>query len=74
MRPETSDTPHLTEQSRFLAEEESRAIMENQARTKFGMGLDEFREAWKAGEFDDDYERHSDVVRLAMKLPEYWND
>ena len=59
---ETSDTPHLTEQSRFLTEEESRAIMENQARTKFGMSLDEFRKAWKAGEFDDDYERHDDVV------------
>ena len=74
MRPETSDTPHLTEQSLLLTEAESRAIMENVARTKFDMSLDEFREAWKAGEFDDDYERHDDVVGLAMKLPEYWND
>ena len=74
MRPESSDTPHPTEQSLFLTEEEERAIMENQARTNFNMSLDEFRKAWMAGEFDDDHERHSDVVGLAMKLPEFWED
>ena len=38
------------------------------------MSLVEFTEAWKSGEFDDDRERHGDVVSLAMMLPEYWTD
>lgn len=74
MRPDTPDLSSLTEEDWFLTEEENRAIMENKARTKFGMSLDEFRKAWKAGELDDDHERHGDVVGLAMMLPEYWND
>lgn len=74
MRPEPSDTPQLNEQSRFLTEEEDLAIKENLARTIFGMSLAEFTKAWMAGEFDDDHERHCDVISLAMMLPEYWDD
>lgn len=74
MRPDTSDLSSLIEQDWFLTEEENRAIMENVARTKFGMSLDEFRKAWKTGELDDDHERHSDVVGLAMMPPEYWSN
>ena len=40
----------------------------------FGMNLGEFTRAWKAGEFDDDPDRHGDVVGLAMMLPEYWTE
>ena len=69
----TSYISNLTEQDWFLTEEEDRAMMENIARTKFHMSLDDFAEAWRSGEFDNDYERHSDVVGLAMMLPEYWN-
>ena len=49
MAPETSDLSSLTEQDRFLTEEEDRAIMENIAQTKFGMSLEEFTKAWMAG-------------------------
>ena len=69
--------PSQTEQdsqSIFLTEEEDRAIMENLAQTNFNMSLEDFAEAWKAGRFDDDHERHSDVIGLAMMLPEYWED
>ena len=59
---------------RILTEEESLAMRENLARKNFGMSLDEFRKAWKAGEFDDDRERHGKVISLAMLLPEYWED
>ena len=38
------------------------------------MSLDEFVQAWKAGEFDDDKERHGDVIFLAKMLPEYWTE
>ena len=31
-------------------------------------------QAWKAGKLDGDRERHGDVIRLAMMLPEYWTD
>ena len=48
--------------------------MENIAQTTFGMSLAEFRKAWKAGDFDDDQERHGDVIGLAMMLPEYWTE
>ena len=37
------------------------------------MSLDEFIKAWKAGEFDDDHERHNKVVSLAMLVPECWD-
>ena len=67
-----SDLSSLTEESWFLTEEEDRAIMENIAQTNFGMSLAEFTKAWMAGEFDDDHERHGDVISLAMMLPEYW--
>ena len=72
MAPETLDSSSLTEQDRFLTEEEDRAIMEDIAQTKFGMSLAEFTKAWMAGEFDDDQDRHVDVIGLAMMLPEYW--
>ena len=47
-------------------------MKENLARKNFGMSLDEFFEAWKAGEFDDDRERHGEVISLAMMIPEAW--
>ena len=72
MVAKTSDLSSLTEQTWFLTGEEYRAIMENIARTNFGMSLAEFRKAWMAGEFDDDQERHVEVISLAMTLPEYW--
>lgn len=59
-------------QCRMLTEEEDREMKENLAQKKFGMTLDEFTEAWKAGKFDDDRKRHGDVVFLAKMLPEYW--
>ena len=74
MVAQTSETIRQETHDVFLTEEEERAIMENLAQTKFNMSLDEFTAAWRAGQFDDDYERHSDVVGLAMKLPEYWNE
>ena len=69
----TSYISNLAEQDWFLTEEEDRAMMGNIARTKFGMNLDDFAKAWRSGEFDNDYERHSDVIGLAMMLPEYWD-
>lgn len=74
MQSETSDLSSLTEQDWYLTEEESWAIIEELARTNFGRSLAEFRKAWKAGEFDDDDERHGDVIDLAMMLPEYWTE
>ena len=66
----TEDIP----QGRILNEQEFLAMKEKLAQTRFGMSLEEFTEAWKAGEFDDDSDRHGDVVGLAMMLPEYWTD
>ena len=59
-------------QGRMLTEEEDREMKENLARKNFGMSLAEFTDAWKAGKFDNDRERHGDVVFLAKMLPEYW--
>ena len=59
---------------RILTKEESLAMRENLARKNFGMSLAEFTKAWKAGKFDDDRERHGEVVALAMMLPEYWEE
>ena len=61
-------------QGRILNEQESREMMENLARADFGMSLEEFTKAWRAGEFDDDPDRHGDVVSLAMMLPEFWTE
>ncbi len=66
----TEDIP----QGRILTEQETQEMMEDLAQTNFGMSLEEFTTAWKAGEFDDDQDRHGDVVGLAMMLPEYWTD
>ena len=70
--------PEITDEDlpkpRILTEEESLAMRENLARKNFGMSLDEFRKAWKAGEFDGHRERHGKVISLAMLLPEYWED
>ena len=41
-------------QGRMLTEEEDCEMKENLARRNFGMSLDEFTEAWKAGKFDGD--------------------
>ena len=57
---------------RLLTEEEDREMKENLARLHFDMSLDEFTEAWKAGEFDGDRDLHGRVVFLASMLPEYW--
>ena len=59
-------------QSRMLTDEEDRQMKETLAQKNFGMSLDEFTEAWKTGKFDDDQERHGDVIFLAKMLPEYW--
>ena len=69
-----SQTTQETSQGRMLSEDEARMIQENLARENFGMTLNEFIESWKAGEFDDDHERHNKVVRLAMLIPECWDD
>ena len=63
-----------TSKGRMLSEDEARGIQENLARENFGMTLDEFIKAWKAGKFDDDRERHNSVVSLAMLVPECWDD
>ena len=56
----------------ILTQEEWREIREAQAQEYFGMSLDEFFEAWKAGKFKDNREMHSKVVGLAMTIPEAW--
>ena len=56
----------------WMTEEESREMKENLARKHFDMSLDEFFGAWKAGKFDDDRERHGEVISLAMMIPEAW--
>ena len=61
-------------QPRILTEEESRLMRENLAQKNFGMSLEEFTKAWKAGEFDNERERHGKVIALAMMLPEYWEE
>ena len=61
-----------TLQPHVLNEEQSREMKENLAREYFDMSLDEFTKAWKAGKFDDDKERHGDVMFLAAMLPEAW--
>ena len=61
-------------QGRMLTDEDDREMKESLAREKFGMSLDEFAKAWRAGEFDDDQDRHGDITFLAMMLPEYWEE
>ena len=61
-------------QGRMLTEEEAHEMKENLARGYFDMSLDEFAPAWKAGKFDNDQDKHEDVVSLAMMLPEYWTE
>lgn len=74
MLTETSDISNDTSEIRFLTEEEDLAMKEKLAQKRFGMSLDQFREAWQSGQFDDDEEKHNEVVSLAMMLPEYWTD
>ena len=57
---------------RMLTDEEFLEMQETLAQTNFGMSLAEFTKAWLAGEFDDDQDRHGDVIHLAMGLPEFW--
>ena len=61
-------------QPRMLTEEESIYIREHLAQKNFGMSVAEFTNAWLAGEFDDDPERHGEVQAFAMMLPEYWEE
>ncbi len=56
----------------FLTKEESRAIRERETRERFGMGAEEFFEAWKAGKFDDTPENYIKSIGLAMSFPEAW--
>ena len=56
----------------ILTQEEWREIREAEAQEKFGMSLDEFFEAWKAGKFKNNRDMHDDVVGLAMTIPEAW--
>ena len=58
---------------RYYTEEEWRDIREREAQENFGMSLDEFFEAWKAGKFDGKSELHDNVVSLAMTIPEAWD-
>lgn len=74
MLTKTLDTSPETSEIRFLTEEEDREMKENLAQKHFGMSLDEFIQAWQSGQFDDDEERHNEVVSLAMMLPEYWTE
>ena len=71
--PETIDDEDLP-QGRMLTEEEDREMKENLARLHFDMSLEEFTEAWKAGDFDDDHELHGRVSFLAAMLPDYWEE
>ena len=57
----------------FYTEEEWREMREREAQENFGMSLDEFFEAWKAGEFNGKPEIHDDVISLAMTIPEAWD-
>ena len=73
IKPSQTTDEDLPE-GRMLTEEESREMKENLAREYFDMSLDEFTQAWKAGKFDNDKERHGDVIFLATMLPEAWAD
>ena len=57
---------------RFYTEEEWSERLEREAQENFGMSVAEFFEAWKAGKFKGDRERHDAVVGLAMSIPEAW--
>ena len=61
-------------QGRMLTEDEDLEMKEKLARRNFDMSLDDFTEAWEAGKFDGDKEKHGRVIALAMMLPEYWED
>ena len=58
---------------RYYTEEEWLEIREREAQENFGMSLNEFFEAWKAGKFDGKPELHDNVVSLAMTIPEAWD-
>ena len=73
IKPSQTTDEDLPE-GRMLTEDESREMKENLAREYFDMSLDEFTQAWKAGKFDNDKERHGDVIFLATMLPEAWAD
>ncbi|MDQ3432556.1 MAG: hypothetical protein M3467_10140 [Actinomycetota bacterium] len=54
-----------TQPHEFTAEE-ARAVFDERAQRLLGMGGEEFRRRWEAGELDPDDDR---VLRLAMLLP-----
>ncbi len=74
MLTKTSDISHETSEIRFLTEEEDLAMKEELAQKNFGMSLDQCIKAYQSGQFDNDEERHNEVVSLVMMLPEYWAD
>jgi hypothetical protein len=49
-----------------LTAEEARAVFDERAQRLVGMGGEEFRRRWEAGELDPDDDR---VLRLVMLLP-----
>ena len=51
-----------------LSREEGRALLDRQARRYLGMSGDEFVQAWRSGQFDQDPDR-PEVMRVAMLLP-----
>jgi hypothetical protein len=53
---------------RDLTREESRAILDQQARRYFHMSGEEFIRAWESGQFDDDPDRPY-LMRVAMLVP-----
>ncbi len=72
MNTESIDMTGEIPRRHLLTKEEAQEMKENLARKHFGMSLDEFFEAWKAGKFDNDRKRHGEVISLAMMVPEYW--
>jgi len=51
-----------------LSREEGLALLDRQARRYLGMSGDEFVQAWRSGQFDQDPDR-PEVMRVAMLLP-----
>ena len=52
-----------------LSEQEWAEMLDRQARKLLGMSGEEFARRYRAGEFGDDHDQHSEVVRLSMLLP-----
>ena len=73
MATQASQTTQGIPEGRSLSEDEAIEVQKNLAQTNFGMSLDEFETAWKAGKFDD-RNSHNKAVSLAMLVPECQDD